>query len=84
MPENILRIKKIITETLGIPEEEITEDGSFTQDFAIDSLDLLELITQIEKEFDIVIPDEEVEKLTTSGLLNKYVSEYRKNKPGRY
>ena len=68
-------------ETLGIPEAEITEDASFTKDFGIDSLDVLELIVQIEKEFDITIPDEEAEKLTTVGLLNNYVSEYLKNKP---
>ncbi|HLK30331.1 MAG TPA: acyl carrier protein [Puia sp.] len=68
-----LRIKKIIIEKLGINDCEIPNDASFTNDLGIDSLDLYEVFMEIEKEFEIKIPDEEAEKLRTTGSLINYI-----------
>jgi len=57
------KIKSIIADQLGIPEEEITNDASFVEDLGADSLDIVELIMAMEEEFEIEIPDEDAEKL---------------------
>jgi acyl carrier protein len=57
------KIKKIIIEKLGIDDCEIPNNASFINDLGIDSLDLYEMFMEIEKEFDIKIPGEELEKL---------------------
>ena len=57
------RVKAIIVEQLGVDEEEVTMDASFTDDLGADSLDIVELVMAFEEEFGIEIPDEEAEKI---------------------
>ncbi len=64
------RIKKVVTEQLGVEEKEVTPEAKFTDDLGADSLDLVELIMALEEEFSqpnhkIEIPDEDAEKLVT-------------------
>ena len=64
-PEN--KVKEIIIDKLGLEESEVTNNASFANDLGADSLDTVELIMEFEKEFNISIPDEEAEKITTVG-----------------
>ena len=57
------KVKSIIVEQLGVDEEEVTMDASFTDDLGADSLDIVELVMAFEEEFGIEIPDEEAEKI---------------------
>ena len=66
------RIKNIVADQLGVEEEGITEETSF-EDLDADSLDIVELIMALEEEFDLEIPDEDAEKLTTVGAAVDYV-----------
>lgn len=59
------KIKKIIAEVLNVDEEEITMDTTFVDDLGADSLDVFQIIMGIEEEFDIEIPAEEAEKIST-------------------
>ncbi|MFG1488399.1 acyl carrier protein [Oceanospirillum sp. HFRX-1_2] len=59
------RVKKIVSEQLGVKEEEITNASSFVDDLGADSLDTVELVMALEEEFETEIPDEEAEKITT-------------------
>ena len=61
------RVKAIIVDKLGVDENEVVNEASFTNDLGADSLDTVELIMEFEKEFDIAIPDEEAEKIETVG-----------------
>ena len=72
------KVKAIVVEQLGVDEAEVTIDSTFIDDLGADSLDIVELIMGIEEEFDIEIPDEDAEKLTTVGSAMNYV----KNKLG--
>lgn len=58
------RVKSIIVEQLGVDEEEVTLEASFTDDLGADSLDIVELVMAFEEEFGIEIPDEEAEKIS--------------------
>jgi acyl carrier protein len=68
------KIKQLIVEKLGVAESEINDTATFQNDLGVDSLDVYELITEIEEEFNLSIPDEEIEKLTTVGSLISYVN----------
>ncbi len=57
------RVKSIIVEQLGVDEDEVTPDASFTEDLGADSLDIVELVMAFEEEFGIEIPDEHAEKI---------------------
>lgn len=59
------RVKKIVTEQLGVKEEEITAEASFVDDLGADSLDTVELVMALEEEFETEIPDEDAEKIIT-------------------
>jgi len=59
------RVKKIIVEQLGVDEAEVKNEASFVDDLGADSLDTVELVMALEEEFDIEIPDEDAEKITT-------------------
>ena len=59
------RVKKIVSEQLGVKEEEVTTESSFVNDLGADSLDTVELVMALEEEFETEIPDEEAEKITT-------------------
>lgn len=67
------RVKKIIVEQLGVKEEDVKPEASFVEDLGADSLDTVELVMALEEEFDIEIPDEEAEKITTVQSAVDYV-----------
>lgn len=67
------RIRSIISEQLGISEDEITPDSSFMEDLGADSLDIVEVIMAIEEEYGMEIPDAEVEGMDTVKALVEYV-----------
>lgn len=67
------RVKEIIVENLGVDSEKVTGDASFVEDLGADSLDTVELVMAFEEEFDIEIPDEDAEKLTTVGEATAYL-----------
>ena len=68
------RVKSIIVEQLGVDEEEVTLDASFTDDLGADSLDIVELVMAFEEEFGIEIPDEEAEKISNVREAVDYIS----------
>lgn len=70
-------IKKLVAENLGIEEETITENVSFKEDLGVDSLDLFELVMALEEEYDLEIPTEDLEKLTTVGEVAAYIQEHK-------
>ncbi|MDR0982066.1 MAG: acyl carrier protein [Culturomica sp.] len=72
------RVKAIIVDKLGVDESEVTPNATFTNDLGADSLDTVELIMELEKEFNITIPDDQAEKITTVGDAISYVEAYAK------
>ena len=77
MADTEQRIRAIIVEKLGVDENDITREASFTNDLGADSLDTVELIMEFEKEFDLTIPDEDAEKIGTVGDAVDYVESKR-------
>ena len=67
------RVKKIIVDKLGVDEAEVVPTANFNTDLGADSLDTVELIMELEKEFGISIPDEAAEKIATVGDATSYV-----------
>ena len=65
MSEIEARVKAIIVDKLGVDESEVTPNASFTNDLGADSLDTVELIMELEKEFGMSIPDDQAEKIST-------------------
>ena len=68
------RIREIIAEQLGISEEDITSDATFTGDLGADSLDFVELLLAFEEEFDVELPEEVAKKLETVGDVLRYIT----------
>lgn len=68
------RVKKIVTEQLGVAEAEVKNEASFVDDLGADSLDTVELVMALEEEFETEIPDEEAEKITTVQQAIDYVN----------
>lgn len=68
------RVKKITIEQLGVSEKDAQNKASFVDDLGGDSLDTVELVMALEEEFDIEIPDEDAEKLTTIQTAIDYVT----------
>ena len=71
--ELLQKIKEIVADKLSISEDQVTEEASFIDDLGADSLDTVELVMALEDEFDMDIPDEDAEKLTTVGKAIEYV-----------
>ena len=69
------KVKDIIVNKLGVSEEEVRDDASFIEDLGADSLDIVELIMDLEEEFGIEIPDEDAEQIRTVGEAIKYIEE---------
>jgi acyl carrier protein len=76
MSEIAQKVKSIIIDKLGVEESEVTSDASFTNDLGADSLDTVELIMEFEKEFNISIPDDQAENITTVGQAIAYLEEH--------
>jgi acyl carrier protein len=65
MAEVDAKVKKIISEQLGVPESDVKPEASFVNDLGADSLDTVELVMALEEEFGVEIPDEDAEKIAT-------------------
>jgi acyl carrier protein len=72
------RVKKVVVEQLDVAEDEVTPQASFVDDLGADSLDVVELVMGLEEEFDIEIPDEDAEKITTVQEAVSYIDEKSK------
>jgi acyl carrier protein len=73
------KVKKLIAERLAVNESKIVPEASFIEDLGADSLDTVELLTQLEQEFNITIPDEDAEKITTVGSVIEYIQKMKLN-----
>lgn len=71
--EIVAKIKSIIVDKLGVEESALERKASFSDDLGLDSLDILETFTALEKEFDIRISDEDAERLTNVGAVIDYI-----------
>ncbi len=71
------RVKKIVVEQLGVKEEQVTLEASFVDDLGADSLDTVELVMALEEEFEIEIPDEAAEKITTVQEAIDYIKKHK-------
>lgn len=78
MSDIAAKVKTIIVDKLGVEDSEVTPEASFTNDLGADSLDTVELIMEFEKEFNISIPDDQAEKITTVGQAVSYLEENAK------
>lgn len=74
------KVKSIIVEVAGVPEEYVTPEATFLDDLGMDSLDAVELIRAFEEEFEISIGDVEVEDIDTAGQALIFIEERLKNK----
>jgi acyl carrier protein len=75
---NEQRVKEIITEQLGVSADQVTPEASFIDDLGADSLDTVELVMALEEEFEIEIPDEDAEKMTTVRDAVEYLRKHAK------
>ena len=80
MNEILDKIKEIVVDQLGVDEDVVTPDATFLNDLEADSLDVVELMMALEEEFDIEIPDEEAEKISTVSDLANYIAEKQQYK----
>tara|TARA_X000001036_G_C20662678_1_gene799545 strand:+ start:609 stop:845 length:237 start_codon:yes stop_codon:yes gene_type:complete len=74
MSDNYEKMKEIIIHKLGVDENKITKEAKFVDDLGADSLDTVEIIMDFEEEFDVEIPDEDAEKLTTVESALDYIN----------
>ena len=71
------KLKKIIAEVLNVDEEEITMETTFVDDLGADSLDLFEMVMAFEEVFEVEIPSEDLEQITTVGDVVKYIESHK-------
>ncbi len=67
------RVKRIVVDRLGVDEAQVTQEASFKDDLGADSLDVVELVMELEDEFDLEISDEDAEKINSVGDVVKYI-----------
>ena len=72
------KIREIIIEQLGVATEEVVPEASFIDDLGADSLDIVELVMQMEEEFEVEIPDEEAENIKTVQDAVNYINTHKK------
>ena len=70
------KVKEIIIEQLGVEEDDVTPAAKFIEDLGADSLDTVELVMALEEHFDIQIPDEDAEKITTVKQATEYIEKH--------
>ena len=78
MSDTHSKVASIIVDKLGVEISEVTSEANFTNDLGADSLDTVELIMEFEKEFNIAIPDDQAEKITTVGQAVEYIEKNAK------
>lgn len=78
MSEIATKVKAIIVDKLGVEENDVTPEANFANDLGADSLDTVELIMELEKEFKVTIPDEETEKIATVGDAIAFIENHSK------
>jgi acyl carrier protein len=71
------RVKEVLSERLSVEEADITEEANFQEDLDADSLDLVEMIMELEDQFGIKIPDEDAQKIQTVGQAVDYVTAHQ-------
>ncbi len=74
MADTLARVSKIIVDRLGVEESEVKPEASFKDDLGADSLDVVELVMELEDEFDLEISDEEAEKISTVADVVDYIN----------
>ena len=74
MADNAKKVRDIIEKELGVERDKMTDEASFIEDLGADSLDIVELVMEFEKEFNIDIPDEDAEKMRTVGDAVAYLN----------
>ena len=70
------KVKIIVSEQLGVDEDQITMDSNFLEDFGADSLELIDLIMALESEFDIEVPEEDIEEIETVSDVVSYIKSH--------
>ena len=73
------RVIEIVSEQMGVSKDQISRDTSFINDLGADSLDTVELVMELEEEFDITIPDEKAEQIQTVGQAVDYIEKHQGN-----
>ncbi|MCY0869215.1 MAG: acyl carrier protein [Firmicutes bacterium] len=71
------RVKRIVVDRLGIEEAQVSPEASFKDDLGADSLDVVELVMELEDEFDLEISDEDAEKISTVGDVVRYIEAHQ-------
>lgn len=77
------KVRKIVSEQMGVAEDEIKRETSFVQDLNADSLDTVELVMEFEEQFELSIPDEEAEKIQTVGQAIDYIRNHLESSAGK-
>jgi acyl carrier protein len=75
------RVVEIVCEHLAVQKDQVNRNTKFIEDIGADSLDIVELVMELEEEFDIQIPDDQAEKIKTVGEAVDFIEQATKNKP---
>ena len=70
------KVRDILCEQLDVDEEKVTMEANITDDLGADSLDIVDLVMSLEEEFDVEVPDEEVESIKTVGDIVKFIESH--------